>query len=422
MKRILVIFDLILIIALGVNADNNMNLLKEEHYSYEKKILRNEQKQKKKIKADKIEKITSHYHKYVITNKEANLYNKKYEKEGIVNKDIHLVLDNIDIDENTEYFYIPEIDYYISYQDVDKSEEVFNNYNYKKYIPFDLNVKTDKETILYDNNGYAFKLNTGINKPVLIKDKDKYYIEYNDNLYYVKKEEVKTTKQVNSKEEERNNIRVLTYHAVYKEGETCKNKDICHPYEQFDSHMKYLQENNYLTLTMDELVLFLDKKIRIPVNTIVITMDDGNGYRNAVEIVKKYKINLTYFVITGRYDSYKLKSNYVDYESHTDNLHNNYKCPGGQQGGQLLCEDEDKVLEDLKISQEKLGGSKYLSYPFFDWNERAFKLLEKAGFELAFIGEWNTNGYNDYETPRLMLRRKTVFSYDSLNTFIELVK
>ena len=186
--------------------------------------------------------------------------------------------------------------------------------------------------------------------------------------------------------------------------------------------MNYLAKNKYLTLTMEELEMFLDKKINIPMKTVVITLDDGNLAKNAVEVLEKYKLHATYFVITGKYNAYKIKSTYVHFESHTDNLHNNYKCPGGQQGGQLLCEKEDIIIKDLKTSQKKLGGSHYISYPFFDWNERAFKLLKKTGFRLAFIGQWTTEGYSDYNTNRLMMRRKTIFSTDSLNTFISYLK
>ena len=311
MKHLLVVIDIIFLLVLGLNADTNINILKTDKYNYEQKILREKQEQERIRREDKIEDITSHYNKYVITNKETDLYNEEHEKVGKINQGINLILDKVEIDDKTDYFFIPQLGYYISYQDVDKSEESFINRNYQKYIPFNYSVVTKSEITLYDENGYAFKLKSGINKPVLIKDTNKYYIEYNNRLYYVKSNDIKLTKQVNSKEEARSNILVLTYHAIYKDGETCKNKIICHPYKQFDSHMKYLHDNDYLTLTMDELVLFLDKKINIPAKTLVVTMDDGNGYKNAVEIVEKYKIYLTYFVITGRYNSYKLKSNYV---------------------------------------------------------------------------------------------------------------
>ena len=366
--------------------------------------------------------VEEHYNTYVVTNKEAILYemeNNKYKIIGKVNKNIVLELESIS--EDKRYFKIKNLNYYIYYNNVEKRNKIDRNDRYKKYVPFNQNVLTEEKTTFYNKNGYVYEINKGINLPIIIKEKDKYYVDYNDELLYVKKEEVKL-KNNNRKEKTRNNIRTFTYHAVYKEGETCKNKAICHPYNQFDSHMKYLADNNYLTLTMEELEMFLDKKINIPIKTVVITLDDGNLAKNAIEILEKYKLNATYFVITGRYDAYKIKSEYVNFESHTDNLHNNYRCPKGEQGGQLLCEKEEIILKDLELSKQKLGGSKYFSYPFFDYNDRAIKLLKQSGFHLAFLGQLNTEGYSDYSTNRYMLRRKTIFANDSLETFKSYLK
>ena len=363
------------------------------------------------------------YNKYVKTTKESILYDLDHKQIGKINKDIELELDNYNIHNGKLYFKIKKLNYYILFDNnIDKINNVTTNDRYKRYIPFNQNVITKGKTTLYNDKGYVYQINQGINTPLIIKDKNKYYVSYNNNLYYVKKSESSLKDKKNTNEKTRTNIRTFTYHAVFKPGEECQNKAICHPYKQFNSHMKYLADNNYLTLTMEELEMFLDKKINIPIKTVVITLDDGNLAKNAIEVLDKYKLYATYFIITGKYNSYKLKSNYVKFESHTDKLHNNYKCPGGEQGGQLLCEKEEVVLKDLKTSQQKLGGSHYLSYPFFDWNERAIKLLKQSGFRLAFIGQWTTEGYSDYSTNRMMMRRKTIFSTDSLDTFVSYLK
>ena len=85
----------------------------------------------------------------------------------------------------------------------------------------------------------------------------------------------------------------------------------------------------------------------------------------------------------------------------------------------MCCKDEDKVLEDLKISQDKLGGSTYFAYPFFDFNDRAISLLKKAGFKLAFIGQYNTDGYSyPNKTDKYKIPRKTIFSTTTMEEFI----
>ena len=416
-KKVYVILLSILLACLGiVFIFVGYSKQKEKEYN---DFLKQEQIKKEQL----VKEIKDSYNKYVKTNKETKLYyldEDKYKEIGIVCNNVELTLKDIEIDYDTKYFLINGLDYYIDYRDVEKIDNLsVKDDTYKKYVVFNENIESDNVTSFYNENGLVYKINKNMSLPIIIKDNDKSYVEFNDELLYVKNNEVKIKYHKNTEEETRNNIRTLTYHTIYnKEKETCSNTVICHPIEQFDSHMKYLSENDYFSLRMKDLELFLDGKIQIPKKSIVITLDDGKYAKNAVNIVEKYKVNATYFIITGRYDVSDVKSEYMNFESHTDNMHNNWKCYGGNQGGQLLCEDEKKILEDLKTSQEKLGGSTAFAYPFFDFNDRAIKLLKESGFTLAFIGQYDTDGYSNPKTDKMKLRRKTIFSTDSINTFI----
>ena len=416
-KKVYVILLSILLACLGiVFIFVGYSKQKEKEYN---DFLKQEQIKKEQL----VKEIKDSYNKYVKTNKETKLYyldEDKYKEIGIVGNNVELTLKDIEIDYDTKYFLINGLDYYIDYRDVEKIDNLsVKDDTYKKYVVFNENIESDNVTSFYNENGLVYKINKNMSLPIIIKDNDKSYVEFNDELLYVKNNEVKIKYHKNTEEETRNNIRTLTYHTIYnKEKETCSNTVICHPIEQFDSHMKYLSENDYFSLRMKDLELFLDGKIQIPKKSIVITLDDGKYAKNAVNIVEKYKVNATYFIITGRYDVSDVKSEYMNFESHTDNMHNNWKCSGGNQGGQLLCEDEKKILEDLKTSQEKLGGSTAFAYPFFDFNDRAIKLLKESGFTLAFIGQYDTDGYSNPKTDKMKLRRKTIFSTDSINTFI----
>ena len=105
-------------------------------------------------------------------------------------------------------------------------------------------------------------------------------------------------------------------------------------------------------------------------------------------------------------------------------MHNQYECSGmGNQGGGILCLDENYVLNDLKTSQEKLGGSKYFAYPFFDFNDRAINLLKQAGFKLAFIGQYDSDGYSyPNKTNPYLVRRKSIFSTTTMEEFASYLK
>ena len=144
-----------------------------------------------------------------------------------------------------------------------------------------------------------------------------------------------------------------------------------------------------------------------------------------MELLEQYEQYATLFVITGWVENLeRFDSDYLALESHTDLLHNQYECKGmGLQGGGILCKDKDYVLNDLKTSQEKVGGSKYFAYPFFDFNERAIELLKEAGFNMAFIGQYNTNGFSTPgKTNKYKIPRKTIFSSTSMNDFKNLLK
>lgn len=418
-KRVAILLTMLIIVGIS--------FLGYKYFNYKKELKEIEAKeklaQKLKLDREKLKKsVEEHYNKYVKTTKETKLYinsDNSYIEYGIIGSNVEIELNNVDITYKTEYFPINGMDCYVYYKDVEKIEELTKKSNsYKKYVPFNENVITNEHTSLYDDNGLVYKINKGVNLPIIIKDSDKYYVEFNNKLLYINKEDSSTVKNKNTTAQIRNNIRTLTYHFIYKKGDYCVDPSVCTLYETFDSQMKYLSDNDYFTMTLEDLELFLDGKIQIPKKSIVITLDDGAFVKNAVEIVEKNKVNATMFIITSIYDVSNIKSEYMNFQSHTDNLHNNYKCKGGNQGGQLLCEKESVILEDLKTSQKKLGGSFALAYPFFDFNERAIKILKQAGFRLAFVGQYDTNGYSTQKTNKMKIRRKTMYGTINMTTFV----
>ena len=389
-----------------------------------------EEKNQNKI-LNQINQIEKKFHQYVKVMKNTNLYlkgNNQFEKVGIIGANNELELEKEKITENTKHFKIANSDYYVSIYDIEKIDALSEiNTRYQKYIPFNENIITNDTTTFIDENGNFITYNDSYELPIIIKEEDKYGVEFNDKLYYVNKDNVKEIKQnTNSTEKIKDKIITLTYHFLYDpETDKC-NQSICQSLEQFESHLKYIKDNNYLTLQMFELEMFLDKKINIPYNSLVITIDDGTIFNTkAIDLLEEYEQYATLFIISGWIENLdRFDSKYLALESHTDLMHKQYECKGmGLQGGGILCKDRDYVLNDLKTSQEKLGGSKYFAYPFFDHNQRAIELLKEAGFNLAFVGQYNTNGFSTPgKTDKYKVPRKTIFSSTSLNDFKSLLK
>lgn len=411
---ILLIFLLILVIGFSayfVIAHNNKEKLKNEQ-----ELL--------------VSDINSHYNDFVMTNKETSLYKKEnnnYIEYGKINKGVNIFLSEINIDYNTKYFHIKDLDLYIKYEDVEKINEFVKDDRHTNYIYFNQNIITKNNTSFYDIDGnYLYTINNSYDFKVLVKDDNRYGVIFNDELLFINKEDVENIyDSYNTDLKNKSKIKTLTYHFLYNPETYDCNQSICQSLEQFESHLKYINENDYFSLKLFELEWYLDGKIQIPEKSIVLTIDDGTIFdTDAIKLLEKYDVDATLFVITGWVGTEHLKSDNLELESHTDSMHNQYECPGyGNQGGGILCLDEEYVLNDLRTSQKKLSGSKYFAYPFFDFNDRAISLLKQAGFKLAFIGQYDTDGYSYPNfTDKFKLRRTTIFSDTSMEEFISYLK
>lgn len=418
MKKKVIICSLIIIFVISIS----VGLIIINHQNKIEKMEKGQELLLKEIK--------SHYNEFVKTNKETILYkkeNNKYIEYGKINKDVSIILGETKLSLDTKYFHIKDLNLYIKYEDVDVIEKYTKNNRYESYIYFNNNITTKEKTSFYDiDNKFLYTINESFDFKVLIKDTDRYGVVYNDELLFVKHEDVEKIYDNNNTDlKNKNKIKTLTYHFLYNPETYDCDQSICQTLEQFESHLKYLKENNYLTLKLNELEMYMDGKLQIPQNSIVLTIDDGTIFdTDAIKLLEKYDLNATLFVITSWVGTEHLQSKNLDLESHTHNMHNQYECKGyGSQGGGILCLDEEYVLEDLKTSQEKLGGSKYFAYPFFDFNDRAISLLKQAGFKLAFIGQYDTDGYSyPGVTDNFKLRRTTIFSDTSMEEFISYLK
>lgn len=369
--------------------------------------------------------IKSHYDEAVIVQKDTKIFDfkdNKYEESGTIYKDTIVYLDSSnEINAKTKYFKLENIDSYIEYQ---KVTPVDSNYikddDYKNYIPFDENVTTDKITNLYsENDELAFSLNVGVDRPLIIKDEKKYYIEYAGNLYYVKSDEAVLKKTRTNTEALASNIATLAYHFFYdaSKGNDC-NQIICLSNTKFDEQMKYLKDNNYYTATMKAFELWIDKKIRLPQHTVVLTIDDGYRQEAGIEVLEKYDLHATLFLVTSWNKPDKYKTNVYEYHSHSHDMHNTGDCPNGQGGG-IQCLPKATIINDLKTSQNILNGTSVFCYPFYEYNEYSISVLKEAGYTMAFGGlrVKTHQGYNKYKLPRY-----TILDSDTLADFISYIK
>ena len=350
-------------------------------------------------------KIKSNYSSVVRTTKDTKLYindNGEYIDAGSINKDNILELETIDnISLDNKYFKLLDSDYYVSYKDVEPSDESINK-RYLNYIEFSIEVTTKESAIYYDENfNQIFTLKDPITTKVVVNLDDYYGISLLSRLVYVKKEDVSNTVEVDSSEDMAVSVPAILYHFIYLDGDSSCNDIICHSEEQIDSHFKFLSDNDVFTLNTSEVLSFIKGEINLPKKSILITIDDGARAENFIPFLEKYQLNATLFLVSSWYPVSKFLSPYLEIASHTHNMHTTGVCPTGQGGG-INCLPSDEILNDLKLSRETLNNTKAFCFPFYEYSNYSINLVKEAGFEMAFIGGSTKikKGINPYKIPR----------------------
>lgn len=378
-----------------------------------------------KKKEEKLIDYTTYYNEIVMVKRDSIIYeyNNTYNGVGVIYKGTKLLLEKPK-DISSEYFKIKNSggEYYIKYSDVEKTNNYYEENNrYKNYIVFNQNIITTNKTTFYRDNNKLYTIKKSFNLPIIINDNDKYYVEYNDMLLYIKKDNIERIIDSNNTNKENiNGVPVLNYHFVYKPEEEKCNQEICHQEKQFRTHLSYIKDNGYFTPTMNELEMYIDGKLRLP-SSVMITIDDGRNVNLAIKILEEYKLNATAFIVTSRFDIEKdfIKSKYVELQSHSHSLHDVGTCPPGHgQGGGLTCLSDEEILEDLKKSREELNGVTAFCYPFYEYNSHSIELLKKAGFTMAFAGEY-TGGKTKAEVgiDKFRIPRWVIVTYTTMDKF-----
>jgi peptidoglycan/xylan/chitin deacetylase (PgdA/CDA1 family) len=217
-------------------------------------------------------------------------------------------------------------------------------------------------------------------------------------------------------------IPVLMYHSIsYEEGNPCKV-----PKENFESQMKFLHENGFNTITVDELYQAITTGKEVPKKSVLVTLDDGykDNYTDGFPIMKKYNIKATIFVITSTVDNSKenlnseeikeLQKNNIDIQSHTVD----HKALN-----KLSYEEQYNELKNSKEYLDKLlnKNTTAIAYPYSQYNEDTMKICKELGYKVAFTTWYGFSNYNQglYELKRLVIHPDTTLKEfkDILNDY-----
>lgn len=201
-------------------------------------------------------------------------------------------------------------------------------------------------------------------------------------------------------------VSVLMYHMIGN----LKDNAAVMTAENLKWQMKYLKDNGYHPITMQELHDYVKKGAPLPEKPVCITFDDGyeDNYTIVYPLMKEYGFPWTIFVITGSVGqpnrvtwdqlSEMADSQTVTISNHTvthPRLHN------------LPREEAKAEIEGAqKALKEHLGiDNHWIAYPYGDYDEEVDKMAKAAGIDIAVTtdsGRVHVGSY-PYELKRVWI-------------------
>lgn len=188
-------------------------------------------------------------------------------------------------------------------------------------------------------------------------------------------------------------IPILTYHS-FGPKPAVKESSIQLQYRvteaAFESHMNYLADNGYHTITLNDLIQSQRTGKRLPEKSVVLTFDDGwkTQYEYAVPILEKYQFTGTFFIITNSIGAKaymsgdeikKLRSKGFEIASHT------------KSHPKLTQVTDEQLQDELVESKQKLEAIlgepiTTLAYPYYAYDVRVVQAVTDAGYQGARAG------------------------------------
>lgn len=194
-------------------------------------------------------------------------------------------------------------------------------------------------------------------------------------------------------------VPVLIYHEIVNNAEEKPLGETVVTLAQFEEQMRYLAEHGFTTISMQELMEFMQGKRDIPEKSVVITFDDGwRSQLNALPILEHYQFKASFWIITGNgYEDVYLNEGEIkkidanpnwEVESHTVTHPWDIKnslltwlkgCPAGKNK-----EDVMRELVDSKAKLERILNRKItmLAWPCGWFNETLVHMAQDAGYEV----------------------------------------
>ncbi len=227
-----------------------------------------------------------------------------------------------------------------------------------------------------------------------------------------------TTQELTEKPSE--TIPILYYHSIMVE----PGNELRIPPLEFETQMRYLAEQGYNVVSLDQLYQYFYEKGTLPEKPVVITFDDGyeDNYTNAYPILSKYGFTATVFVVT----SYINGKGFMSWEQLQELGDRGWQIESHTINHPSLVKDKlnaaslkSELLEAKNTLEKRFGRSvKFFAYPFGDYNADVIRAVKEAGYLMAFTTE---RGWADRNNP-MQVHRVYAFANMGIEEFARRLK
>jgi peptidoglycan/xylan/chitin deacetylase (PgdA/CDA1 family) len=227
-------------------------------------------------------------------------------------------------------------------------------------------------------------------------------------------------------------VPIIMYHQVKNSG---FGKDVISPYE-FENDLKYLADNEYTTVTIDDLIDYVYEGKDLPEKPIILSFDDGylSTYQYVFPLLKEYNMKIVLSVIGKCTDDFSnvvdININYshmtweqinevddsglVEIQNHSYNLHRvcngRYGC--SQMTNEAFSVYEEVMKEDILTLQQKIASKidktpSTFTYPYGKYNSNTEAILKNLGFKATLTVKYGVNLVNR-DDPETLFNLKRI--------------
>jgi peptidoglycan/xylan/chitin deacetylase (PgdA/CDA1 family) len=238
---------------------------------------------------------------------------------------------------------------------------------------------------------------------------------------------------------------IMMYHEVKP---TNSGKLSITPWE-FESDLKYIEQNGYTTINMSDLIDYVEGKGELPEKPIILTFDDGyqSNYTYAYPILKKYNMKAVISIIGSDADectadkeqnidigqiswdevNEMISSNCVEFQNHTYDLHSNSAGRVGtkRKYGESLEHYEAVLSDDLNKCQQDFKDKtgfipNTFTYPYGEISPESVPIIKNLGFKATLSCDEGVNYITNDPDALFGLKRIPRFHGTTLQNSIKL--